>query len=596
MSNNGLEVEMKANHELAPRVDSRDLPVVVGEEMANDSLASKHDYNEEDGIFGPEPTEEEYSTLRRVSDKIPLAAWLIVLCELCERFTYYGLSGPFQNYIQFPVPGPGVTQPGAIGKGHQTATALTTFFQFFCYVTPIAGAIIADQYWGKYRTILIFCFIYMVGLLVLVLTAIPPAIAANAALPGLVIAMIVIGFGTGGIKSNVSPFMAEQYRSKRPYVKIVRGKKVIVDPAVTIQSTFNWFYWAINVGSLSSIATTNAEKYHSFWLAYLIPLVMFFGAIAVLVFGRKKYVRTPPAGSILLRAFRAVWQAFSMRKRNGKDSSCESILDYAKPSYVAAHTGEKTQLWTDSFVEELKSGLKACKVFLFFPIYWLCYNQIVGNLISQAAQMNTGGLPNDIVNNIDPITLIIFIPIFDMLIYPLLRRGGIPFHPIARITLGFITAALAMAWAAFTQYKIYQVGPNFDYTNPCDATAAGCTAHNDITVAWQVPSYFLIAISEIFASITGLEYAFKKAPASMKSIVMSVFLFMTAIGSALNFALVPVTVDPKLTWMYASLGIVTFVVGIVFYFFFRHYDKAEHTSTVNASAKSIESRESLPSS
>lgn len=41
----------------------------------------------------------------------------------------------------------------------------------------------------------------------------------------------------------------------------------------------------------------------------------------------------------------------------------------------------------------------------------------------------------------------------------------------------------------------------------------------------------LIAISEIFASITGLEYAYNKAPARMKSVVMSVFLFMTAIGN-----------------------------------------------------------------
>ena len=50
--------------------------------------------------------------------------------------------------------------------------------------------------------------------------------------------------------------------------------------------------------------------------------------------------------------------------------------------------------------------------------------------------------------------------------------------------------------------------------------------------------YILIAISEIFASITGLEYAFTKAPKNMRSLVMSAFFFMSAISSALGEAFV----------------------------------------------------------
>ena len=49
---------------------------------------------------GEEPTEEEIHTLRHVADKLPKSAFLVALIELCERFAYYGLSGPFQNYIQ----------------------------------------------------------------------------------------------------------------------------------------------------------------------------------------------------------------------------------------------------------------------------------------------------------------------------------------------------------------------------------------------------------------------------------------------------------------------------------------------------------------
>jgi len=172
-----------------------------------------------------EPTIEELNTLQHISDRIPLAAWLIVICELCERFAYYGITGPFQNYIQFPVPGPNDTQAGALDRGHQTATALTTFFQFFCYLTPILGAIVADQFWGKYKAIFVACIIYLIGLLVLVLTSIPQSINAGVALPGLIIAMIIIGLATGGVKSNVSPFMADQYTRKTP---IVKGKIIFL--------------------------------------------------------------------------------------------------------------------------------------------------------------------------------------------------------------------------------------------------------------------------------------------------------------------------------------------------------------------------------
>lgn len=77
---------------------------------------------------------------------------------------------------------------------------MTNFFVFWCYLTPILGAIIADQFLGKYWTIYYFAIVYGVGILVLFLTSIPLAIENGLALPGLIVAMIVIGLGTGGIK------------------------------------------------------------------------------------------------------------------------------------------------------------------------------------------------------------------------------------------------------------------------------------------------------------------------------------------------------------------------------------------------------------
>ena len=183
-----------------------------------------------------------------------------------------------------------------------------------------------------------------------------------------------------------------------------------------------------------------------------------------------------------------------------------------------------------------------------------------------------GPFPNDVLQNIDPLVTILLIPIFEKVIYPFLRRFNIQFTMISRITCGFFGASFAMGWAAFVQHLIYATGPNYDYTiKPC----FDCQKFNNITAAWQVPSYIVMAISEIFAAITGLEYAFTQAPASMKSIVVSVFLFTTGLGSALNFALLPILVDPKVQWMFATLSIMALVIGILFYFLFRN-DQDRH--------------------
>lgn len=193
---------------------------------------------EEDGIGGVKPTAEDLATLRKVGEPLPKSAFLVAIVELCERFTYYGASGIFQNYIARPRNGD--LGRGALGMGHQGATGLSTFFQFWCYVTPILGAIIADQYLGKYNTIVIFCCVYIVGLIILTCTSIPAALDSGAGLGGFIVSIIVIGLGTGGIKSNVAPLIADQY--KRRQMVIGRddktGERVIIDPAITIQRIY----------------------------------------------------------------------------------------------------------------------------------------------------------------------------------------------------------------------------------------------------------------------------------------------------------------------------------------------------------------------
>lgn len=109
----------------------------------------------------------------------------------------------------------------------------------------------------------------------------------------------------------------------------------------------------------------------------------------------------------------------------------------------------------------------------------------------------------------------------------------------------------------------------------CDAAGPDGTIPNKVHVAVQTPAYLFIGLSEIFASITGLEYAFTKAPPSMKSFVMSIFLLQSGFGSALAIALSPTAEDPKIIWMYTGICVATIIAGGLFWFCFKGYNETE---------------------
>jgi len=167
------------------------------------------------------------------------------------------------------------------------------------------------------------------------------------------------------------------------------------------------------------------------------------------------------------------------------------------------------------------------------------------------------------------------IPIFDYIIYPFLRRRGINFSPIKRIYAGFIVAGLAMLYAAILQKFIYERSPCHD-NEPSECRYDDKRQRPADLNVWIVAGpYILVGMSEIFASITSLEYAFTKAPERMKSVVMAFSQFQVALSSALNFALTEVNVEWRFAWLFGAFGVTSWIVGTIFFFTFRTLDKQE---------------------
>ncbi|TDZ34596.1 putative peptide transporter ptr2 [Colletotrichum spinosum] len=540
------------------------------------------------------PTEEELQTLRRVADHIPFKLFTIAFVELCERFSYYGsVIVVITNFIQQPLPpgsttGRGIDSPrgqaGALGMGQQASTGITTFNQFWQYFMPLFGAWVADKYWGRYKTICIAIAVDLVGHLILISSAIPPVITKSNehSLAAMLVGMITIGFATGGFKPNISPLITEQLDIEHLTVRTLpSGERVLVDPAITINRVYNWFYLFINVGALvGQISMVYAEKYVGFWLSFTLPTCMLALCPLVMWWGKGRYRDQPPSGSVLgpaLRTFfyaqRGRWSLNPVRTwRNMHDGT---FWDSVKPSRFTEATRPKWMTFDDAWVDELRRGFAACAVFSWYPIYWLSYNQLNNNLVSQAAVMKLNGLPNDILSNLDPLALLIFIPVCDLLLYPTLRKLRIRFTPIRKITFGFFTGAAAMVWACVVQYYIYLRSPcGADASGTLPGTAEPCP-NVDISVWAQTGAYVLIALSEIFASITSLEYAFSKAPRNMRSMVQAVALFMSAISAALGQAFTPLSSDPYLVWNYGVVAVLAALAGVVFWVQFRDLDKEE---------------------
>ncbi|CAG8729272.1 7452_t:CDS:2, partial [Ambispora leptoticha] len=480
-------------------------------------------------------------SLRRVSDRIPTAAWYNIAFAFIEAFAYSGSTFIFQNYIQFPSPKHPGDQPGALGKGQQTATAWSTFFQFWSWGTPLIAAIIADRYLIKFYTIIVFSFIFISGLLILTVTSTPAAIKAGVAYPGLIVGIIVTGLGDG-LQSVSLVMVGEQYPRKKKFIRTLgTGEKVVVDPQLTLSSIYHYLYFTLAIGYLAPTITTNIEKYHSFWLAFLIMALVFSIGIVLYSWSRRWFIETKTSGLQLWKSILVIRMAIA-RGFN---------FENTKPSKIPQREHEHSNIiWDDKFVEELRTTIQASKVLLFLSIYWMCYGQMSSNLISQAATMETGIFPNDMMSQIDYVALIILIPFMDKVFYPMLRRRHMEPSPITRIFIGFMLITVAMSFAAILQHIIYLMPPCYQFPR-CDIESGGSKVPNYISVWWQAPIYVIVAFSE---AITSLDYAYSKSPPSMKSLVMAINLLTSSIGAALALAFVPLARDPLLPYMFSGMG------------------------------------------
>jgi POT family proton-dependent oligopeptide transporter len=130
------------------------------------------------------------------------------------------------------------------------------------------------------------------------------------------------------------------------------------------------------------------------------------------------------------------------------------------------------------------------------------------NTVSQAGNMKTYGVPNDLLPNLDSLTIVLVLPLVNRL-YPRLKRAGVAFPPIWRMAVGFAFESLGMAWAAGVQGWIYASPHCYSRPRACAALHNGALPNN-LSVAVQLPICIFEGFGEVFAVPAMYEYAFTK--------------------------------------------------------------------------------------
>lgn len=336
--------------------------------------------------------------------------------------------------------------------------AKTWFHSFVTavYFFPILGSIVADAFLGKYRTIIALSLVYCLGHL---------ALALDETRTGLALGLGLIAIGSGGIKPCVSAHVGDQFGRTSSHL---------------LPKVYAWFYSAINVGALASILFAE-PLLHRFGpsIAFGVPGLLMLIATVVFWSGRNKFVHIPPGGTAFLR----------------------EVFD--------------------------KVGLRALGklliIYLFIAMFWALFDQQGSAWVLQADRMDRRFIiewdPSQ-VQWLNPALVLLFIPLFNRVIYPAFDRF-FPLTPLRKISIGLFLTVPAFLLPAWLEARL--------------------DAGETVNISWQIGCYVIMTAAEILVSITTLEFSYTQAPKKMKSFVMGAYFMSVSIGNlftaAVNYAI-----------------------------------------------------------
>ena len=541
---------------------------------------------------------------------LPAQTKYIVGNEACERFSFYGMRSILVAYMT-----------GMLLMSKNEATEVVHLFIACTYLMPLLGAWLADRFLGRYHTIFYISLLYCAGNAVLAMADFAGDTETRKWV--LFAGLAIIAVGAGGIKPCVSAFVGDQVPASEK-------------DGTTMTRLYAAFYWSVNLGSFFSFLVIPwvRQNWGYSW-AFGIPGI--FMALATLIFwlGRKKYNHVPPTQPEFLKTLctRICCGAGRACERFGGESvarATSTAIGVAAFVVIApivillgkwAHSGaaqlaslsgagetatalcglialllyiivltlaglklaaaadmkgflglagsmifnskeETAARFSESEQRGVRNLARVLMVFLMIIPFWSLYDQTASTWVLQGKQMQSidlscGSLKfcfgAEEMQSFNPLLIMIFVPLVTLFVYPYIGRWG---APLKRMGMGILMAGIAYGAVAILQHRI--------------------DSGYHLSILWQCIPYFLLTISEILVSTTGLEYAYTAAGKNLKSIVSSFWLLTSTLGNLLVVFLTSLVNDPASVQAFLLYGAMSLLVGFIFlYITSRPHFKAE---------------------
>lgn len=119
-------------------------------------------------------------------------------------------------------------------------------------------------------------------------------------------------------------------------------------------------------------------------------------------------------------------------------------------------------------INDVKSVLKILLLFVPLPLFWALFDQQGSRWTFQATRMNGDigftEIKPDQMQLLNPLLILVFIPLFDCAVYPILKTFGIR-RPLQKLAAGGILAGIAFMISGFVELQLQETYPKFPNEN-----------------------------------------------------------------------------------------------------------------------------------
>ena len=424
--------------------------------------------------------------------------------EMWERFSYYGMRALLTLYMTTETIG---ANPG-LGLDVATAGAIYGLYTALVYILTLPGGWVADNLWGQRKAVWVGGWIIAAGHFTM---AVPNTWT-------FFLGMVLITFGTGLLKPNISTVVGELYP----------------EGGARRDAGFSVFYMGINLGAFLGPLITGflGEGNNWHWgfgaagVGMVVGLIQFRAGAKYL--GDIGLLQSDDSAEVIAAKSRKFFGSFFAVLAGVAGFSylvaigvlpftltqIATVMGYSVLVIVALYF---VYIWTlgGHTVEENKRMGVIFWLFLLIAIFWSGFEQ-AGTSMNIFARDLTDRVflgqewPASWLQSVNPIWIILMAPVFGSLWVWLEKRNADPSIPMkAGLGLtGLAVGFFVLSWGA-----------------------ANAAPDNLVSPAWLVVTYFLFTVGELCISPIGLSAITKLSPKNRVGQMMGIWFVGAALGN-----------------------------------------------------------------